>query len=298
MEENKRRILIVDDIPEDIKMMQKILATKYQVIPAYNGQEGIDKAIAEQPDIILLDIMMEGLDDGYDVCNALKECEATRDIPIIFVSARTEVSDKVRGFNLGADDYITKPFDSLEELAARVDAAVRIKNRQDELRAMSITDALTGLPNRRYLMDRLEEEVARAKRYEYSLSCLMLDLDYFKLVNDHFGHQTGDTVLRELADLLKENVRMVDIVARYGGEEFIAILPETDLKGARVLAERIRRSVEQQAFAGALNLNLTISIGYSVLKPYCSFGGLELISKSDAALYKAKETRNATASYE
>jgi len=297
MEENKRSILVVDDIPEDIKIMEKVLESKYQVIPAYNGQEGIDKAIAEQPDIILLDIMMEGMDEGYEVCDILKKCEATRDIPVIFVSARTQVSDKVRGFSLGADDYITKPFD-LDELSARVDAAVRIKNRQDELRAMSITDALTGLPNRRYLMDRLEEEVARAKRYEYSLSCLMLDIDYFKLVNDRFGHQTGDAVLKELANLLKENVRMVDIVARYGGEEFIIILPETILEGARVLAERIRRSVEQHSFAGALNLNVTISIGYSVLKPHYPFGGLELINRSDTALYKAKETRNAIASYE
>jgi len=296
MDEKNRKILIIEDLQIDIELMQKVLRNKYQVIPAYNRQEGIDKAITEQPDIILLDIMMDGMDDGYEVCDTLKKCEATRDIPIIFVSARVEVGDKVRGFNLGADDYITKPFD-LEELSARVDAAMRIKNRQDELHAMSITDALTGLPNRRYLMDRLEEEVARAERYEYPLSCLMLDLDRFKLVNDQFGHQTGDVVLKELAQLLIENIRMVDIVARYGGEEFVIILPNTGLN-ARILAERIRRSVEQYAFAEALNLKLTISIGYSILNVHHSFDGFELINRADIALYKAKKDRNAVASYE
>jgi len=296
MAARRKKVLVIDDIDDDIRIIEKGLKPfDYEVLKAKSGEEGLRIAKVEQPDVILLDIMMPGI-DGYKVCEELRADYATRDIPILFVSAKVETSDIIEGFQRGGDDYITKPF-SLQELAARVNAAMRIKERQDNLKMMSITDELTGLYNRRYLNERLTEEIERARRYKYPISCLMLDLDHFKNVNDTYGHQVGDLVLEEFARILKDSTRVVDIIARYGGEEFLIVLPMTNLKGAQTLAERIRRNVELHRFAKDLALPVTVSVGCAQLDPT---KGDEmdpelLIQLSDKALYEAKKRRNTIA---
>ncbi|HID57223.1 TPA: diguanylate cyclase [Candidatus Poribacteria bacterium] len=296
MAARKKKVLVIDDIDDDIRIIEKGLKPfDYEVLKAKTGEEGLKIAKVEQPDVILLDIMMPGM-DGYKVCEELRSDYATRDIPILFVSAKVETSDIIEGFQRGGDDYITKPF-SLQELAARVNAAMRIKERQDNLKMMSITDELTGLYNRRYLNERLTEEIERARRYKYPISCLMLDLDHFKDVNDTYGHQVGDLVLEEFARILKNSTRVVDIVARYGGEEFLIVLPMTNLKGAQTLAERVRRNVELYRFAKDLSLPVTVSIGCAQLDPTRGdeMDAESLIKLADKALYEAKKKRNAIA---
>ena len=295
----RRKVLIIDDIEDDVRIIEKCLKPYgYEVLTAENGEKGLELAKSEQPDVILLDIMMPGI-DGYAVCEELRSDYSTRDIPIIFVSAKVEPPDIIEGFQRGGDDYITKPF-SLQELAARVNAAARIKERQDYLKMMSITDELTGLYNRRYLKERLWEEVERARRYNYPISCLMIDVDRFKEINDTYGHQLGDKVLSELGRLLKNTTRVVDIVARYGGEEFLIVLPMTNLKGAQTLAERIRRNVELSRFGGELSLALTVSIGCAELNPTREdeMDPDLLIQMADKALYEAKRNRNSVACFE
>lgn len=293
------KVLIIDDIEDDVRIMEKCMRSQgYDVITARTGEEGLRLAKEKLPDVILLDIMMPDI-DGYKICEELRGTYETRDIPIIFVSAKVEMANIIEGFRRGGDDYITKPF-SLQELAARVSAAMRVKERQDRLKMMSITDELTGLYNRRYLNERLREEVERARRYRYPISCLMIDIDRFKEINDAYGHQVGDKVLAELGKLLRNTTRVVDIVARYGGEEFLIILPMTNLKGARTVAERIRRSVQQARFGGDLELPLTVSIGCAELNP---LEGDEmdpdlLVKQADQALYEAKKTRNAVVCFE
>ena len=293
------KVLIIDDIEDDVRIMEKCMRSQgYDVITARTGEEGLRLAKEKLPDVILLDIMMPDI-DGYKICEELRGTYETRDIPIIFVSAKVEMANIIEGFRRGGDDYITKPF-SLQELAARVNAAMRVKERQDRLKMMSITDELTGLYNRRYLNERLREEVERARRYRYPISCLMIDIDRFKEINDAYGHQVGDKVLAELGKLLRNTTRVVDIVARYGGEEFLIILPMTNLKGARTVAERIRRSVQQARFGGDLELPLTVSIGCAELNP---LEGDEmdpdlLVKQADQALYEAKKTRNAVVCFE
>lgn len=295
----RRKVLIIDDIEDDIKIMEKCIGSQgYDVITARTGEEGLKLAREELPDVILLDIMMPDI-DGYRICEELRERYETRDIPIIFVSAKVEMADIIEGFRRGGDDYITKPF-SLQELAARVNAAMRVKERQDRLKMMSITDELTGLYNRRYLNERLKEEVERARRYRYPISCLMIDIDRFKEINDTYGHQIGDKVLIEVGRLLRSTTRVVDIAARYGGEEFLIALPMTNLKGARTVAERIRGNVERTRFGGDLNLLLTVSIGCAELDP---LKGDEmdpdlLVRRADQALYEAKRTRNSVICFE
>ena len=293
------KVLIIDDIEDDVRIMEKCMRSQgYDVITARTGEEGLRLAKEKLPDVILLDIMMPDI-DGYKICEELRGTYETRDIPIIFVSAKVEMANIIEGFRRGGDDYITKPF-SLQELAARVSAAMRVKERQDRLKMMSITDELTGLYNRRYLNERLREEVERARRYRYPISCLMIDIDRFKEINDTYGHQVGDKVLAELGKLLRNTTRVVDIVARYGGEEFLIILPMTNLKGARTVAERIRRNVQQARFGGDLELPLTVSIGCAELNP---LEGDEmdpdlLVKQADQALYEAKKTRNAVVCFE
>jgi len=293
------KVLIIDDIEDDVRIMEKCMRSQgYDVITARTGEEGLRLAKEKLPDVILLDIMMPDI-DGYKICEELRGTYETRDIPIIFVSAKVEMANIIEGFRRGGDDYITKPF-SLQELAARVSAAMRVKERQDRLKMMSITDELTGLYNRRYLNERLREEVERARRYRYPISCLMIDIDRFKEINDTYGHQVGDKVLAELGKLLRNTTRVVDIVARYGGEEFLIILPMTNLKGAKTVAERIRRNVQQARFGGDLELPLTVSIGCAELNP---LEGDEmdpdlLVKQADQALYEAKKTRNAVVCFE
>lgn len=304
-EQEKQRysstILVADDEPINRSLIQRRLERAgYRVLTAENGREAVEKTLAAMPDLVILDVMMPVM-DGLEACRHIKDDETTRDIPIIFLSARDETEVKVSGLSLGANDYISKPFRA-EELLARVDVAMRLKQERDRLRESAdearanaeiaqeraMTDALTGLLNRYGLQRALAREHAEARRYNRPVACLMIDLDNFKKVNDTHGHSAGDTALRQISTILTEAVRRSDTVFRYGGEEFLALLPETDLEGAAALAEKIREAASSRLFGdGEHVFSLTLSVGAATLCDGES--GNDMIARADLALYHAKE---------
>jgi diguanylate cyclase (GGDEF)-like protein len=294
-------ILVADDEPINRTLIQRRLERAgYYVLAAENGREAVETAMRSLPDLIILDVMMP-LMDGLEACRLIKANEATRDIPIIFLSARDETDVKVSGLSLGANDYISKPFKA-EELLARVEVSMRMKRERDRLRERAeealataevaqeraMTDALTGLLNRYGLQRVLAHEYAEARRYSRPLSCLMTDLDNFKTINDTFGHVVGDAALKQVASILTQVVRGSDMVSRYGGDEFLVLLPETDIEGADALAEKVRAAAASQTFGdGEPRFQLTLSIGAATLTDTES--GNDMIVRADLALYDAKE---------
>lgn len=301
-------ILVADDEPINRALIQRRLEREgFRVLTAENGQQAVEASQREKPDLIILDVMMPQM-DGLEACRLIKEDAETRDIPIIFLSARDETDVKVSGLSLGANDYISKPFKA-EELMARVQVAMRMKLERDQLRTRvevaeadaelaqekAIKDSLTGLHNRHELLYSLAHEHAEARRYARPLACLMFDLDNFKSINDTYGHAAGDAALREVAQVLSETVRRSDMLFRYGGDEFLALLPETDLNGAAALAEKIRAGVEACEMAdGSNKFRLTVSVGAVCLCDGESEN--DLVIRADAALNNAKsEGRNRAA---
>ncbi len=290
------KILIVDD-SRLIAHVAKTMLTKrgHEIIVAQDGKAGLEAAKSEKPDIILLDVIMPIM-DGYEVCEHLKEDDSTKEIPIIMVTSQAEAADKVKGLELGALDYVTKPFDEAE-LIARVNIHLRLRelyeavqeqNRQ--LQKMANRDGLTGLYNHRYFHEQLSQDFLRAKRYNENLSCVLFDIDFFKKFNDTYGHQTGDIVLKALASVVQRATRESDLSARYGGEEFALILYHTDGPAAYEMAERLRTMVESHEVQDNGNvLRVTISLGVATFPHERIHDSKELVDFADQALYKAKD---------
>ena len=284
-------ILIVDDKAKNLQVLGTILSKQnYKIAAANNGERAIKIANTTLPDLILLDIMMPGI-DGYEVCARLKKDPRTKGISIIFLTAKTEPEDIVKGFEAGAVDYVVKPFNSTE-LLARVKTHLELKISKDllkikneQLRELAITDSMTGLYNHRYIIDSLSERITEAKRYRQLLSVAMLDIDYFKKVNDNYGHFFGDFVLVRISTIIEESIRKTDIAGRYGGEEYLIIFTNTDKKSALNTLERIRKSIEKEKW-DKKDLVITISGGLSELKDE---DYSKLIIKTDNLLYKAKK---------
>jgi diguanylate cyclase (GGDEF)-like protein len=300
---NEYRILVVDDVKDSVSVLSDWLGRKgYLVDAATTGEQALRKVQENPPDLILLDVLMPDL-DGIEVARRLREAKESRRVPIILLTARRSVADKVRGLRAGADDYITKPF-NFEEVDARITAMLekrdlyqeleranaRLKEVNEKLKRTLLTDEKTRLFNYRYFCERAAEEFKRAKRYENDLSCIMLDLDHFKRLNDTYGHLKGDKVLRELGRVLRESGRETDFVARYGGEEFAILCPHTDAAQGLVVAERIRRAVEQHAFSlEGDSVRITVSAGLATLAHGRGMRGeSDLIEAADAALLEAK----------
>jgi two-component system cell cycle response regulator len=296
------RVLIVDDHADNIEVVRaRLEAQGYQTEWATDGEEALARVAESPPDLILLDVMMPRL-DGNEVARRIKGDPNLPFIPIIMQTALDSVESKVQGLGAGADDYITKPID-FAELEARVRSMLRIKALQDavqqrerelaianaELRRLAVTDPLTGLFNRRHLEERLREMFDHSVRLYEPLAVVMFDLDHFKSVNDLHGHQVGDAVLRQLAELLRDSAREIDRVGRYGGEEFMAILPGTVLDAAVTFAERARQEVEAHRFTyeGGV-LHRTLSCGVAAWPHPRIRHRDELVKAADDALYVAK----------
>lgn len=297
------RILVVDDHPDNVEIINVRLSSRGFIIEtASNGEEALKVVHENPPHLILLDVMMP-LMDGYEVSRRIKNDDTLPFIPIILVTARDSTQDKVDGLGAGADDYLTKPV-NFPELEARVRSMLRIKRLQDDLdqknrelelankrlRKLSITDGLTELYNHRHIHELLHEEFERTKRSGEPMAVAMMDLDRFKQVNDTYGHPTGDVILYETAEILRQTVREIDMVGRYGGEEFVVILPGADEEAATQFAERVREAVATHLFRDEANeVRMTLSGGVASFPDGQVDHPDLLIKRADEALYAAKE---------
>jgi diguanylate cyclase (GGDEF)-like protein len=285
----KRKVLIVDDSVVIQRLVQaRMRGDGFEVICVNTGKDIVHLCQQTSPDVIILDIDMPEV-TGFEACKMLKDDSTTSQIPVIFLSAKTSTDEKVKGLDLGAIDYVTKPFDPVE-LRARVRSAYRTKYLLELLEQKARVDGLTGLYNRAFFNDRIEEELDRARRYNGSVGLILFDVDRFKRVNDTYGHSFGDIVLAEVAETARFHARQSDVVARYGGEEFVIILPEQCSVNASQLAERIRIGIENLKLhhngelvpvSASFGVASTVEFGYESSK--------ELVDAADKMLYAAKE---------
>jgi diguanylate cyclase (GGDEF)-like protein len=279
------KILVIDDSP-DIHTLVRVRLSKEQVIieSAFDGESGLTRAREIHPDLILLDVEMPGR-DGFSVCTELKADAITMDVPIIFLTGAATAEDKIRGLDLGATDYITKPFDPAE-LRARVRASLRTRYLLELLSKKAMIDGLTGLWNRTYLDARLSAELSAARRSGQPLTCIMADIDHFKDINDAHGHRFGDDVLRAVAATFTQACRPEDVVCRYGGEEFAILMPATNVAQGGQLAERVRDKIQALSVPSSSgNVRITCSFGVGNLRGEVPPSVVEL---ADQALYRAK----------
>lgn len=283
MIENKPVILIVDDSPANIQALAQLLADDYRIKVATNGLRCLELASEETgPDLILLDIDMPDM-TGYEVCTKLKANVDTENIPVIFITGKNSAEDEVYGFELGAIDYITKPFHPII-VEARVKTHVTIKRQSDALERMALRDQLTDLYNRHYLMDIAPKKMTEAKRHRIPLSVVVIDIDHFKDVNDQHGHDFGDAVLISFANLLENYCRKEDVVARFGGEEFVLVVDHCELDACVDKMELLCRDVRGLKPEG---ITVTASFGVTTMKDQDnSFD--QLFNRADKAVYRAK----------
>ncbi|MDM8550918.1 diguanylate cyclase [Desulfobacterales bacterium HSG2] len=303
------RILIVDDVSKNIQVVASILKDDgYQMTFAQNGKVALDKIHSHNFDLILLDVMMPGM-DGFEVCRRLKQEPSTKDIPVVFLTAKTDTESLVRGFEAGGTDYVTKPFNGVE-LLARVRTRLELSRSRESLKVAyrelkktneellksqrklelaAKTDTLTKLSNRRDIIEKIENERIRFERSGKPFSLVLCDIDNFKVFNDKHGHDCGDFVLVSVAEMMRGKVRKQDGVARWGGEEFLLLLPETDLEGGRILAESLREKISCNYYKyDNHNLRITMTFGVSSFSE-CVMNIEQCIKMADEALYEGKK---------
>jgi diguanylate cyclase (GGDEF)-like protein len=293
MHENQTpRILIVDDEIMNLKVLADLLKDEYTPVLAGSGEQALKHAFSDfPPDLILLDVMMPHM-GGYEVIKALKHNDKTNNIPVIFVTALNSTEDEEHGFMLGAVDYITKPF-SPPIVKMRVRNHLRIVHQYKLLDQLAYLDGLTEISNRRRFEEVLQKEWARATRSGLPFSLAMVDVDYFKQYNDHYGHAMGDLTLQKIAKALAGVLRRpADFIARYGGEEFVMLLPETDALSARMVAERARQVVIERNiphnFSEAARL-VSVSIGLATVYIDTKISPQTFLETADQNLYQAKQ---------
>ena len=295
-----QEILIVDDSPTIVSILKKILEPHgYKIKTANSGEEALKVIFHSLPDLILMDVTMQGI-DGFETCKRIKSNRLTAGIPILFVTSENASEKKAEGFNIGAVDFLTKPF-SADEILARVRTHLELRGliqqherlimdlreMNEKLDTLSKTDTLTQLSNRRDILTHLEAEKNRFERSGMTFSLIIADIDHFKKFNDTFGHETGDSILKEVSDLLRKNTRPEDIVARWGGEEFLILLPNTKLKGAETLALKLKDTINQRSFSiGDATHTVTLSYGVNAYQGHESID--ECIKKADECMYAAK----------
>ena len=299
--ERKQRILIVDDVRLNTKILESALGDEYELRIASNGKEALAVIREEMPDLILLDIVMPEM-DGYEVCAQLQQNAKTRDIPIIFLTALEGDDSEAYGLELGAMDYIRKPF-NVPVVKAKIRNHLELKKYKDLLKRDIRIDGLTRVPNRRRFDEAFEEEKGRSIRSGNPLSILMIDIDLFKAYNDAYGHLQGDDILRLVAKTLEKSLRRPgDLLARWGGEEFVALLPDTDMNGAYVVAEQLRKAVQELGIThekSPMNQVVTVSIGVATSVSGDEASYANLLQWADEAMYRAKALgRNRVICYE
>ena len=285
-------LLVVDDEKQNRTLLTELLQGDHRIILAKDGKQALDRAREHHPDLILLDVLMPEM-DGYAVIRALKNDDQTRDIPVIFVTALDSAGDEERGLELGAVDYISKPFNPAI-VRVRIRNHLQSVQQRRLLEQLAMLDSLTGIPNRRRFSEVYEQEWRRCMRDDVPLSLIVVDVDHFKAFNDNYGHAAGDEVLRRIASCLQTSLRRPgDFVARYGGEEFVMLLPGIDSEGARALSEHTRADIESLRIPHAFSAVapwVTISLGGASRIPTEGTPSPELFSLADTYLYKAKHT--------
>lgn len=287
----KERLLIVDDQPANIRVMAEALQDRYEIFFATSGAKALEIAASAGVELILLDVVMPDI-DGFEVCRRLKADDKTKAIPVIFVTAREEVSDEARGFDVGGVDYITKPV-APAVVRARVRTHIELKQARDMLEELALVDPLTGVANRRRFDATLASEWSRAARTGTWLSLAIADVDFFKRYNDAYGHARGDECLRGVARAVASVARRPgDLAARYGGEEFALIFPATDAEAMQALMDRLIATVRELAIehrTSSCAARVTISIGAVSLIPRDGDDAARALEVADRLLYDAKK---------
>ncbi|MDX9756648.1 MAG: diguanylate cyclase [Sulfurimonas sp.] len=286
-------VLIVDDMAANIAILSDLLQNNYKIKIAKSGQRALEIARGtEKPDLILLDIEMPQM-SGYDVCKILKSSSETRNIPIIFVTAKNDTTDEEYGLNLGAIDYIKKPFHPAI-IKIRVKNHMDLKLKSDKLEELSMIDSLTNIPNRRFFNENFEKKYREILRDKKSLALIMIDVDFFKLYNDNYGHWQGDECLRKVAQTLRKNLkRPTDTVSRYGGEEFVVLLKDIDRDGAKKVVQSLIDAVAnlkiEHKYSTVAEF-VTISAGLSIKESDEDISKEDFLKIADDELYRAKES--------
>ena len=288
------RALIIDDRPTSLKRMCEALSIEHTVAVAESPDDMMQLASIGDYDLLIVSLTLADY-DGLRLCSQLRSLESTRQTPLLAIVEEGDTPRLVRALDMGVNDYLVRPVDR-NELVARCRTQLRRKRFQDYLRdkfqqglELAITDSLTGLYNRRYMESHLAAMVQDGLQNNKPVSILIFDIDFFKAVNDTHGHAAGDTVLKEFAQRISQNVRGVDLACRMGGEEFVVVMPDTDLAYATMVAERLRQRVGEYPFKvdDGLELNVTVSIGIGVVEE-AGDTGEKVLERADAALYRAK----------
>lgn len=304
------RVLIVDDSPLNQRIINELLGNEYETIVTGDGRTAIQLAAEKKPDLILLDIVMPEM-DGLAVCRFLKNQTLTAEIPIIFITAVSDPENIVKGLEAGGQDYITKPFSS-SVLRARVKIHLELGESKKALKAyakeleeknkelnealiklevVAMTDYLTALPNRYYMINRIKDEVTRIQQAQGVMSLVLVDINGFKSINDTHGHICGDFALREIARIMKENIRKKDVISRWGGDEFLLLFPDTSYNGGQIMAKKLKEAIDAATIKyEGKELSLTVTIGVAEFDPVLDIDAN--IKKADEALYQGKHNSN------
>lgn len=290
--ETRSKLLIVDDETVNIRMLDGLLHDDYDIVVATNGEQALKRAVTALPDLILLDIKMPDM-DGYEVCSYLMKNELTRDIPIVFVTALNSDADEKKGLDLGAVDYITKPYRPFI-IQARIKNHLELKRQRDLLSYLSSLDTLTGCANRRGFETFLNHEWQAALRFSETIALIFMDMDDFKSYNDNYGHIATNKCLRKIAELLREQFRRkTDLLARYGDNRFACVLSRTPINGAVCVAKRLQTAILERAIPHAYANShdcVTLSFGIAAINPFGRQTTLSnLIVATDKMLCQAKE---------
>ena len=297
---NKQSVLIIEDSPLVVKMLRNILKGDYEIFSELSGAAGYKTAVDQKPDIILLDVIMSGM-DGYEVCKKLKKNSLTKNIPVIFISSLDEMEDERKGLEIGAIDYITKPFNE-PIVKIRVKNHLELKRNRDILSELSSLDGLTGLYNRRYFDKAVEQEWQKSKLNNTPFSIMLMDIDYFKIYNDSYGHLEGDECLKMIAQRIKTCVNSKSTVAaRFGGEEFVCLMINYGLESALELSNNILKCIHELKIPFPLSKTseiVTISIGLGLIYPKETSLLTDFYKNVDDLLYKAKRNGRNQIQYE